>query len=70
MGSFEFKDVIEVIALCGTVLLGTWRLSSQISALSAKFDAHTRSDDEKFRGIEDDLNAIAPRAVTLARARR
>lgn len=65
-----FDQVIQIIVTGAMILGGTWKLSSQISAVSTKLDEHIKGDNAKFREIDADLNAIAPRVVRLERARR
>lgn len=61
--------VFQVIGTGGLILGCTWRLSSQISAMSTKLDIHIRTDEAKFEEIDATLNVIAPRTVRLVKAR-
>lgn len=64
-----FDQVIQIIVTGAMILGGTWKLSTQISAISTKLDLHIKGDEERFRDVEADLNAIAPRAVRLVKTR-
>jgi len=65
-----FDQVIQIIVTGAMILGGTWRLSSQISAISTKLDLHIKGDSEKFAEVDATLDVIAPRAVRLVKGNR
>lgn len=66
----EIKDVLELVTLCFLILGSTWKLSSQIAAISTKLDEHCKADAEKFEAMDTTLNDLAPRVIRLPDRRR
>jgi len=69
MDSLTISQVLQMIGTGGLILGCTWRLSSQISAMSTKLDLHCQADAAKFKEHDDVLDEIAPRTVRLVKAR-
>jgi len=65
-----FEQVAQIIVTGAMILGGTWRLSTQISKIATTLDLHIRADAEKFKEVDDTLDAIAPRVVRLERKAR
>lgn len=60
-----FEQAMQIIVTGALILGSTWKLSSQITAISTKLDEHCASDKHKFEELDADLDKIAPRVIRL-----